>query len=296
MKLNGIDHITGITADGQRCLDFYAGILGLAFLGRDEDFEAPGSHLIRLGHQPGRPGGALSFIEAPGVGRGRPGNGMAHLIRWAFASLQRWTTGRNGSRRQASRFTRSGQAMSAVSGSRIPRASRTSSRSRKRSMTPASRPARARSRMSTRSRGSPASGRMAGPGCPAPTSWPGDSASASPARTVRHRQRRAELRLRLRRAAARTRPGGRRDDPPHRLGDGWVPTGMAPAGDRNGMRGDAGDRPRRLPIDLLPRALRSSLRDLRAERRAKRGVRRDADPNPADLAQGRSEGHAGPLG
>jgi glyoxalase family protein len=94
MKLNGIDHITGITADGQRCLDFYAGILGLAFLGRDEDFEAPGSHLIRLGQQPGRLGGALTFIEAPGVGRGRPGNGMAHLIRWGVrlpAALDYWT-------------------------------------------------------------------------------------------------------------------------------------------------------------------------------------------------------------
>lgn len=94
MKLNGLDHITGITADGQRCLDFYAGILGLAFLGRDEDFEAPGSHLIRLGHQLDRPGGALTFIEAPGVGRGRPGNGMAHLIRWGVrfpAALDYWT-------------------------------------------------------------------------------------------------------------------------------------------------------------------------------------------------------------
>jgi glyoxalase family protein len=83
MRLNGIDHITGITADGQRCLDFYAGILGLAFLGRDEDFEAPGSHLIRLGHRVDRPAGILTFIEAPGVGRGRAGNGMAHLLRWS---------------------------------------------------------------------------------------------------------------------------------------------------------------------------------------------------------------------
>ena len=32
MRLDGIDHITGITSDGQRCLDFYAGILGLTLL------------------------------------------------------------------------------------------------------------------------------------------------------------------------------------------------------------------------------------------------------------------------
>jgi glyoxalase family protein len=93
MRLTGIDHITGITADGQRCLDFYAGILGLAFVGRDQDFEAPDSHLIRLGHRPDRPGGVLTFIDAPGVARGRAGNGMAHLIQWSVrfpAALDYW--------------------------------------------------------------------------------------------------------------------------------------------------------------------------------------------------------------
>lgn len=82
MRLDGIDHITGITSDGQRCLDFYAGALGLAFLGRDSDFEAPDSHLIRFGDQQDRPEGVLSFIEAPGSRRGTAGNGMAHLLRW----------------------------------------------------------------------------------------------------------------------------------------------------------------------------------------------------------------------
>jgi glyoxalase family protein len=94
MRLDGIDHITSITGDGQRCLDFYAGILGLGYLRRDADFEAPGSHLIRLGHQPERPGGVLTFIEAPGVGRGRAGNGMVHLLRWSLrfpAALDYWT-------------------------------------------------------------------------------------------------------------------------------------------------------------------------------------------------------------
>jgi glyoxalase family protein len=86
MQLDGIDHITSITADGQRCLDFYAGILGLAFLGREQDFEAPGSHLIRLGSEPERPDGVLAFIEAPGVARGRAGNGMVHRLSWSVGS------------------------------------------------------------------------------------------------------------------------------------------------------------------------------------------------------------------
>jgi glyoxalase family protein len=93
MRLDGIHHITGITGDGQRCLDFYAGILGLAFVGRDQDFEAPDSHLIRLGYQPGGPAGILNFIEAPGIGRGRAGNGMAYLLSWSVrfpAALDYW--------------------------------------------------------------------------------------------------------------------------------------------------------------------------------------------------------------
>ncbi len=93
MQLNGLDQITGITGDGQRCLDFYAGILGLAFVGRGVDFEAPDSNLIRLGHRPDRPGGLLAFIEAPGVARGRAGNGMGHLIQWSVrfpAALDYW--------------------------------------------------------------------------------------------------------------------------------------------------------------------------------------------------------------
>jgi glyoxalase family protein len=93
MRLDGIHHITGITGDGQRCLDFYAGILGLAFIGRERDFEAPGSYLIRLGQEHGRPGGVLSFIEAPGIGRGRAGNGMVHTLTWTVRfpdSLSYW--------------------------------------------------------------------------------------------------------------------------------------------------------------------------------------------------------------
>jgi glyoxalase family protein len=94
MHLDGIHHITGITGDGQRCVDFYAGILGLSYEGRDRDFEAPGSHLIRLGGDPDRPGGTLSFIEAPGIGHGDPGSGMVHAVSWAVrspASLEYWS-------------------------------------------------------------------------------------------------------------------------------------------------------------------------------------------------------------
>jgi glyoxalase family protein len=93
VRLNGIHHITGVTADGQRCLDFYAGILGLEFVGRDQDFEAPDSHLLSLAPELDRPGGILSFIEAPGIGRGRAASGMVHLLSWSLPtadSVEYW--------------------------------------------------------------------------------------------------------------------------------------------------------------------------------------------------------------
>ena len=158
MRLNGIDHITGITADGQRCLDFYAGILGLAFLGRDQDFEAPGSHLIRLGHQPDRPDGVLTFIEAPGLAAGRRGQrdgppaalerslpAVAGLLGGAaLGGRHRGPFAAGGARERRLRFADPEGLEHELA---VERAART----------PASRPARARSRMSTRSCGSPES-------------------------------------------------------------------------------------------------------------------------------------------
>ena len=93
MRLDAVDHVTGITADGQRCLDFYAGVLGLPFVRRSRDFETPDSHLLCLAPEPGRPDGVLSFLEAGGVARGRVGNGMVHTLTWrvpAAESLDYW--------------------------------------------------------------------------------------------------------------------------------------------------------------------------------------------------------------
>jgi glyoxalase family protein len=93
MRLDSIDHVTGITADGQRCLDFYAGILGLRFVGRGADFEAPGSDLLSLAPEPDRSAGVLSFIEASGRARGRAGDGMVHTLSWSVpsaASVDYW--------------------------------------------------------------------------------------------------------------------------------------------------------------------------------------------------------------
>ena len=93
MQLDSIDHVTGVTADGRRCLDFYTGILGLRFVGRGADFEAPGSDLLSLAPEPDRQAGVLSFIEASGRTRGSAGDGMVHTLSWrvpSAASVDYW--------------------------------------------------------------------------------------------------------------------------------------------------------------------------------------------------------------
>lgn len=85
MKLHGIHHITAITGDPDRCIEFYGDLLGLARL---PDGRGPHGRVLRFGDELGRPGGTLCFIERPGAIRGRPGAGMVHRIRWRVADLE----------------------------------------------------------------------------------------------------------------------------------------------------------------------------------------------------------------
>jgi glyoxalase family protein len=85
MKLDGIHHITAITADAQANLDFYAGLLGLRFVKRTVNFDAPEFYHLYYGDEMGNPGSLLTFFEYPGVERGIAGPGMIHRIVWRVA-------------------------------------------------------------------------------------------------------------------------------------------------------------------------------------------------------------------
>src|SRR5438045_470692 len=85
VKLHGIHHVTAITADRDRCIEFYAGLLGLARL---HEAKGPNGRVLRFGDELGRPGSTLCFVERPGARSGRPGAGMVHRIRWRVADLE----------------------------------------------------------------------------------------------------------------------------------------------------------------------------------------------------------------
>jgi glyoxalase family protein len=88
MELQGIHHITAITADAPANLSFYAGLLGLRFVKKTVNFDDPGTYHLYYGDEHGTPGSILTFFEYPGASPGVAGQGMVHRIVWRVADEQ----------------------------------------------------------------------------------------------------------------------------------------------------------------------------------------------------------------
>src|SRR4051794_9915616 len=86
MKLEGIHHITAITADAQGNVDFYAGTLGLRMVKKTVNQDAPTVYHLFYADEDGSPGADITFFEFRGAQRGRAGAGMVHRVLWRVAS------------------------------------------------------------------------------------------------------------------------------------------------------------------------------------------------------------------
>jgi glyoxalase family protein len=86
VKLDGIHHITAITADAQRNVDFYAGTLGLRLVKKTVNQDNPTVYHLFYADEKGDPGSDLTFFEYPGIPVGRAGSGMIHRIVWRVGS------------------------------------------------------------------------------------------------------------------------------------------------------------------------------------------------------------------
>ena len=80
MKLEGIHHISAITADAPRNLDFYTRVLGLRLAAKTVNQDDPTMYHLFYADELGRPGSELTFFEIPYAARGRDGAGMVHRI------------------------------------------------------------------------------------------------------------------------------------------------------------------------------------------------------------------------
>jgi glyoxalase family protein len=95
MRLEGIHHVTCITADAPRNVNFYAGTLGLRLVKKSVNQDDPTVYHLFYADERGSPGSDITFFEYPGARRGRAGAGMIHTIRWRVASeesLDFWET------------------------------------------------------------------------------------------------------------------------------------------------------------------------------------------------------------
>ncbi len=86
MRLEGIHHITCITGDAPRNVDFYTRVLGLRMVKKTVNQDDPTVYHLFYADELGSAGADLTFFEYPGVPRGRAGNGMVHRIVWRVGS------------------------------------------------------------------------------------------------------------------------------------------------------------------------------------------------------------------
>jgi glyoxalase family protein len=94
MQLEGIHHITAITADAQRNVDFYAGVLGLRLVKKSVNQDQTSVYHLFYADEQGEPGSDITFFEYPGVPAGRAGAGMVHRVIWRVTgtdALQFWS-------------------------------------------------------------------------------------------------------------------------------------------------------------------------------------------------------------
>jgi glyoxalase family protein len=76
----GIHHVTAITSDPQRNIDFYTSNLGLRFVKLTVNQDDPTSYHLYYGDELGRPGTILTFFHWPNIPKGHRGTGEVSAV------------------------------------------------------------------------------------------------------------------------------------------------------------------------------------------------------------------------
>src|SRR5437868_7722282 len=79
-ELDGIHHISAITGDATRNLEFYVGVMGLRLVKKTVNQDDPTVYHLFYADEQGSPGADLTFFEYPGAAPRRAGAGMIHRI------------------------------------------------------------------------------------------------------------------------------------------------------------------------------------------------------------------------
>ena len=86
MRLEGIHHVTCITGDAPRNVDFYARVLGLRLVKKTVNQDDPTVYHLFYADERGSAGADITFFEYPNARRGQAGAGMVHRVVWRVAS------------------------------------------------------------------------------------------------------------------------------------------------------------------------------------------------------------------
>jgi glyoxalase family protein len=75
MELGGLHHVTAVTADAPRNLDFYTNVLGLRLVKKTVNQDDVSAYHLFYGDELGSPGTEVTFFDWSGMGPHRPGTG-----------------------------------------------------------------------------------------------------------------------------------------------------------------------------------------------------------------------------
>jgi glyoxalase family protein len=89
----GLHHVTALSSDAQKNLEFYAGILGLRMVKKTVNFDAPDVYHLYYGDREGAPGTLMTFFPYPGMPAGRKGTGQLTITSFSIpvGSLEYWS-------------------------------------------------------------------------------------------------------------------------------------------------------------------------------------------------------------
>jgi glyoxalase family protein len=86
VRLEGIHHITCITADAPQNVEFYARTLGLRLVKKTVNQDDPTVYHLFYADETGSAGSDMTFFEYPGARRGQAGAGMVYRVIWRVGS------------------------------------------------------------------------------------------------------------------------------------------------------------------------------------------------------------------
>lgn len=85
MQVDGIHHISTMTADGRAATEFVTGVLGLRLAAKTVNQDAPDMYHLFFTDEDASAGSDLTMFESRGMPKGRAGAGMVHRIGFRVA-------------------------------------------------------------------------------------------------------------------------------------------------------------------------------------------------------------------